>query len=525
MLFRSTSWPPESSLRYDVSAHRLSQHSENIPKPLPLPAGKSVRSYPLAPVDGFVLSRIDGTLSIREIVTLTGLDNVTVQGSIDKLVSLGLVSVGTPPAAPRSVTPPPGTSAPRSPSIPARPITEVSGVLDSGIPKPPPALYDPAELDEDVDLERDHRRKVLDAYYKIADQDLYEVLAIERKADKKAIKRAYYDLATVHHPDRFFRKRLGSFKQKMEAVFSRVTEAHDTLVDKDRRAEYDAYLAAQDEARALEAQMTRRASSPGMDRTDRTPPPPPVITSPPLPVPTTPVPERTSGIQLSDQARRDALARRLLGGRGSGSPAPQNPSTTPQPSSDPDALRRHYEQKISAVREHMSKEHVASAEASVAASDWVGASNAYRLALQVNPDDERLKRALAEVQIKANAILAEAYRKQAQYEEKSMKYAEAAHSWQRVTKALPDDAAAHFRGAWCLFKDGSEPEKTLRVAATLAQRAIALEPKRVDYRTTLAEIYLAAGLTLNARRELEAAARLAPDDANIEALLKRAGKG
>lgn len=477
-----------------------------------------------------MLSRIDGTLSIREIVTLTGLDNVTVQGSIDKLVSLGLVSLGAAPAAPKSVTPPPGAIQTRSPSIPARPVTEVSGVLDSGIPKPPPALYDPAELDEDVDLERDHRRKVLDAYYKISELDLYEVLGIDRKADKKSVKRAYYELASVHHPDRFFRKRLGSFKQKMEAVFSRVTEAHDTLVDKDKRAEYDAYLAAQDEARALEAGMTRRASSPTMDRTDRTPPPPPIITSPPVPpvVPTTPVPERTSGIQLSGQARRDALARRLLGGRASpampATPTPA-PGALPPPTPDPDALRRHYEQKISAVREHMSKEHVAAAEAAAAAGDWVAASNAYRLALQVNPDDERLQRAVAEVQTKANAVLAEAYRKQASYEEKSMKYAEAARSWQRVTKALPEDAAAHYRAAWCLFKDGSEPEKTLRTAATLAQRAVALEPKRVDYRTTLAEIYLAAGLTLNAKRELEAAARLAPDDANIEALLKRAGKG
>ena len=206
-------------------------------------------------------------------------------------------------------------------------------------------------------------------------------------------------------------------------------------------------------------------------------------------------------------------------------PAPQPHSTAPQPGSDPDALRRHYEQKISAVREHMSKEHILAAEAAVVANDWVAASNSYRLALQVNPDDERLQRALSEVQTKANAVLAEAYRKQASYEEKSIKYAEAARSWQRVTRAMPDDATAHYRAAWCLFKDGSEPEKTLRVAATLAARAVALEPKRVDYRTTLAEIYLAAGLTLNAKRELEAAARLAPDDANIEALLKRAGKG
>jgi curved DNA-binding protein CbpA len=497
-------------------------HNENIPKPLPLPAGKTVRSYPLAPVDGFVLSRIDGTLSIREIVTLTGLDNVVVQGSIDKLVSLGLVSLGAPPAAPRSVLPPPGTTPTRSPSIPARPVTEISGVLESGVPKPPPALYDPAELDEDVDLERDHRRRVLDAYYRLTELDHYQVLAVARNADKKAIKRAYYELATIHHPDRFFRKRLGAFKQKMEAVFSRVTEAHDTLVDKERRAEYDAYLAAQDEARALEAQMTRRASSPGMDRTERLMTPPPTITTPPPVVPTTPLPERTSGIQLSEQARRDALARRLLGGRTAPTYASSAP---PQPTSDPDALRRHYEQKISAVRVHMSKEHVGAAEQAVAAGDWVAATNAYRLALQVNPDDERLQRALAETQTKANAILAEAYRKQASYEEKSMKYAEAARSWQRVTKALPDDAAAHYRAARCLLQDGSEPEKTMRTAATLAQRAVTLEPKRVDYRTTLAEIYLAAGLTLNAKRELEAAARLAPDDANIEALLKRTGKG
>lgn len=180
--------------------------------------GKSVQSYPLRPVDGFVLSRIDGVLSVREIVSLTGLDNVTVIGSIDKLVSLGLVELAPLPAAPRSV-PPAAATATRSPSIPARSVTEVSGVLDSGIPKPPPALYDPAEIDEDVDLDRDHRRKILDLYYSLGDLDHYEVLNADRNADKKALKRAYYELASLHHPDRFFRKRLGSFKQKWRLCF------------------------------------------------------------------------------------------------------------------------------------------------------------------------------------------------------------------------------------------------------------------------------------------------------------------
>ena len=387
----------------------------------------------------------------------------------------------------------------------------------SGSPKPKPALYDPAELDEAVDLDRDHRRKILDTFYRLTDLDLYEALGVERTADKKTIKRAYYELAAVHHPDRFFRKRLGPFKQKMEAVFSRITEAHDTLTDKDKRTEYDDYLGAQIESRVLEAKLNR-PSSPGMDRAE---PSATVPTSVPPPrIPSDPVvstrEERTSGIQLSEQVRRDSLARKLLGGRMSAPP----PKGTSGPPADPDALRRHYEQKVTAVRSHLMKEHVATAEQASASGDWVAAANAYRLALQVSPEDANVQRLLGEVQVKANAVLADSYRKQATYEEKSGKLSDATRSWQRVAKAAPDDAESHGRAATCMLRAGID----LRTAANLAQRAIALVPTKLEYRVTLAEVYLAAGLSLNARRELEAAARLAPDDANIEALLKRAGK-
>lgn len=239
-----------------------------------------------------------------------------------------------------------------------------------------------------------------------------------------------------------------------------------------------------------------------MDRVERppaTPPPPPQE-------------NRTSGIQLSEQVRRDSFARKLLGGRGS------QKSSAPPP--DPDALRRHYDQKVTAVREHLIKEHVATAEQASSTEDWVGASNAYRLALQVQPDDPALQHALAEVQVKANLVLADSYRKQATYEEKFGRSGDAARSWQRVAKLVPEDAEAHGRAAACMLRAGVD----LRMAATLAQRAIALVPTKLEHRVILAEVYLAAGLSLNARRELEAAAQLAPDDANIEALLKRAGK-
>ena len=50
-----------------------------------------MRKLPLAPVDGFVLSRINGTMSVREIASNTGLGEDVVEGSLAKLESLGIV--------------------------------------------------------------------------------------------------------------------------------------------------------------------------------------------------------------------------------------------------------------------------------------------------------------------------------------------------------------------------------------------------------------------------------------------------
>ena len=134
-------------------------------------------------------------LSIGEIITMTGLDEATVHGSLDKLVSLGLAEV--PPSSPtttrKSMPPVEKSRTPGPDSIPPRPITEVFAVTGSGAPKPKPALYDPAELDEDVDLDLDHRRRVLDTFYQLGDLDSYEVLGIGRTADRKTIKRAYFE--------------------------------------------------------------------------------------------------------------------------------------------------------------------------------------------------------------------------------------------------------------------------------------------------------------------------------------------
>jgi curved DNA-binding protein CbpA len=483
----------------------------------------------LAPVEGFVLSRIDGGSTERDLVSVTGLDEATVRGALEKLAALGIVSfdgAGAPPAEPSQTRLSPAT-------VPPQPVTEVSGTDETGRPEPRRGLYDPSELDEDVDLAVEHRRRVLDLYYQLEELDHYELLGVPRTAEKKAIKKAYYDLAAVFHPDRYFRKRLGSFKAKMEIVFGRITSVHDTLTDKVHRAEYDAYLLATAHTRKLERELDTanlpplRPSAPAVEAVrvsaapEAEPPPPPVQASVPPAGGKISTPVRN--VNVSEQARRDALARRLLGGR-LGSPSIQPPRNSgppgPTPPPDPEALRRHYQARTTAVRDKIARDHLQAARDAMARSDWVAATTSYKLAVEHVPDDPGLRAELEEAQSKANAVLADAYRKQAAYEEKMGQWVEAARTWSRVARAATSDAAAHERAAHAVLKAGG----SLHEAAQLGQRAVQLDPKSLRARVTLAEIYLAAGLPLNARREVDAALRLAPGDAPLKELAKRVEK-
>ena len=63
----------------------------------------------------------------------------------------------------------------------------------------------------------------------------------------------------------------------------------------------------------------------------------------------------------------------------------------------------------------------------------------------------------------------------------------------------------------------------LKRAKDYAARACELVPESVAYRRTLGQIYRAAGLVVNARRELEAALRIDPKDGVARAELRALG--
>ena len=64
--------------------------------------------------------------------------------------------------------------------------------------------------------------------------DYYSILGLGPGASVADIKRAYRRLARRHHPG------INPGDRQSEALFERISEAYETLVDPDRRRRYDA---------------------------------------------------------------------------------------------------------------------------------------------------------------------------------------------------------------------------------------------------------------------------------------------
>lgn len=69
----------------------------------------------------------------------------------------------------------------------------------------------------------------------MAKRDFYEILGVDRGADKDALKRAYRTLAMKYHPDR------NPDDKDAEQTFKDINEAYDVLKDEDKRAAYDRF--------------------------------------------------------------------------------------------------------------------------------------------------------------------------------------------------------------------------------------------------------------------------------------------
>jgi len=470
-----------------------------------------VRKLPLSPTEGFVLSRIDGASTAVDLSHATGLPESTVVEALARLRHLGAIRY---PEAPPASSPRPAASAPRPPSGPGgAPVLE-SAPVSSAKPALPAVEYDASLLIEEVEIPLEQRKELLDLFFAIDIATHYELLGVPLEADRKEVKQAYFERVNALHPDRFFGRSIGSYKARIERVFTALTKAHDTLTKRQARADYDAYLASRKETTGL---RSSRAPTP-----EATPSPdaiPAPARAPQLSEAlseTDSVPPRASSVPptAGDDAARRHMAKRL---KNASMPPPAAPE---RGEAQAENARRAAEADLRARYDARQKDPSAAnrflllAGESERTQSWASAVNALKAALDLQPDDPKLLAELARVELLADKAYAGKYVEQARYEEHDGQYDRAARSYERAARGR-GSAELYAHAALCQLRVASGGRR----AVELARKAVALGPTHAGARLALARAYFLEGMAASAIAEATRALEVDPKNDEAKRLL------
>jgi curved DNA-binding protein CbpA len=149
----------------------------------------------VTPTDGFILSRVDGQTTARQILATAPVSPEEAQRSLFGLLCVGMIEC-----------------------------------LEA--PKPEQETR-PAEATRD---------EVLEAARGLTSRDHFEVLGLTAQASEADAVAAYHRLVRRFHPDIQHRPELADLRGQITAIFDRLSQAYKVLSDPQRRAEYESSL-------------------------------------------------------------------------------------------------------------------------------------------------------------------------------------------------------------------------------------------------------------------------------------------
>jgi tetratricopeptide (TPR) repeat protein len=150
---------------------------------------------------------------------------------------------------------------------------------------------------------------------------------------------------------------------------------------------------------------------------------------------------------------------------------------------------------------------------------WLEAAGAVRLAIAFDPWNAIYKEQFADVQRKAHEERAAQLVREAQNALELRDWPTALRGFEEALHYRPHDADLLRRAAKLAWATGGD----LHQAKEWALGAVEFEPGDAGSHRLLGQIYKAAGLEANARRELETALQLDPNDEEARAELRAQG--
>ena len=221
----------------------------------------------LQPSQGFLLSRADGKMTLDEVLTVSPLGERETLATLYAFLAAGLLSAESvdvlghlPALAPADPAPAdvvragpsgPVPAAPAPAAAPETPPKKTASALDDFLKRTTlPDAAPPAKVAGDAspagrasskaEIRIAEKRAELER--RIAEcqgATHYAVLGVERTADEHTIRRAYYRLAKLFHPDKHCLPQMEDLLPQIEMMFAQTTGAYNTLSDQAARAEYD----------------------------------------------------------------------------------------------------------------------------------------------------------------------------------------------------------------------------------------------------------------------------------------------
>jgi tetratricopeptide (TPR) repeat protein len=201
-----------------------------------------VEERTLTLTEGYLLSRIDGTFSAREVLQLVPLDPHETERTLLGLLLTGRVEYRPAPERPAHLPPgpsepPPGAEAAPAPDEAAVPPAEDAFPQVTPLPEEAPPEPEPEPLDAET---RERKKDIWEAFHALPAKNHFEVLGLEPGCADAEVKRAYAALVKRFHPDAQGDPRLEDMHDFLAAILIRAREALEVLGTAQSRAQYEA---------------------------------------------------------------------------------------------------------------------------------------------------------------------------------------------------------------------------------------------------------------------------------------------
>jgi curved DNA-binding protein CbpA len=171
-----------------------------------------------------ILPLIDGNRSIEELCSLSGLGDFNTLKAIYALLALKMADKG---AAKTEQEMKSARMAMQEAAAAEQRKTAASG----------PGEQEPETAEQAAPVVT--RQMIQEALAAMKNQDHYQVLGIRKSATPQELKKAYFRLAKIYHPDRHFEAEMSDLKETLEMLFAGIHTAYQTLSDPVQRQNYD----------------------------------------------------------------------------------------------------------------------------------------------------------------------------------------------------------------------------------------------------------------------------------------------